>query len=159
MNDFTEITMIISSVLLKVKGLFIFSLSFLAAYLLSLFLPVSVFIESLYLLIVADLLIGSWHAKINKESFDMEKALLTIKKFILYPVAVMLAGHFERTYSSGIPVTQVVAGTAAIFEMRSVYGHITGIVGMELWSVIMEVIKDRFPKVGNGKGKNPKKDT
>jgi hypothetical protein len=155
--DYTDAAMTASGILLKIKGFLSFSFSCMTAYLLSLFIPVSVFIESLYMLVIIDLFVGSWRSKTDGNDFDMAKALLTMRKFILYPIAVMLAGHFERTYSNDIPVTQVVAGTAAIFEIRSVYGHISALTGVELWSALWEVIKDKFPKADK-KGE-PQKDT
>ena len=144
-SEYTDIAITMSTVLMKVKGFFGFLLSFLAAYALSLYVPVAAFVESLYLLVIIDLFLGSWNAKRGGKSFDMNKALLTMRKFILYPVAVMLAGHFEAVYSKGVPVTQVVAGTAAIFELRSVYGHISRLTGIEFWSVIYDAIKNKLP--------------
>jgi hypothetical protein len=145
-SEYTEFAMLISSILLKVKGFFGGLISVAIAYLLSLFIPVSAFIGSLYLFIIVDLALGSWKAKHNGETFSIEKAMLTIRKFILYPVAVMVAGHFQELYTSDLPVTQVVAGTAAIFELRSIYGHISALLGIQFWDAIWELIKDRFPK-------------
>jgi hypothetical protein len=145
-SEYTDFAMLISSVLLKVKGLFGGLISVAIAYLLSLFIPVSAFIGSLYLFIIVDLALGSWKAKHKGDTFSMEKAMLTIRKFILYPVSVMVAGHFQELYTSDLPVTQAVAGTAAIFELRSIYGHISTLLGIQFWDAIWELIKDRFPK-------------
>jgi len=145
-SEYSDVAMVVGSLLLKIKGFFAGLLSLFIAYLLSLFIPVSAFIGSLYLFILVDLAVGSWRSRRNGDTFNMEKALLTIRKFILYPVAVMVAGHFQKLYASDLPVTQMVAGTAAIFELRSIYGHISVLLGIEFWDAIWELIKDRFPK-------------
>lgn len=132
---------IMISLFTSVKGFAQGACATVFAYLLSYVIPTQAIMNGLFLFIVADLITGSMVSMKNGMHFEWAKAVKTILKFILYPLAVIIAHVYETDFATAIPMTSVVAGVIGLFELKSVYTNMSVLLGYDLVGMVWEKIK------------------
>ena len=95
-------------------------------------------------LIVADTITGIWASVKLNDYITSRKGGRIISKFLLYPLAIIVAKVAEAYLSPGIPWVEVTSGIIAIVEIKSIFENISLILGFDLWKRVKETIwKDR----------------
>jgi phage-related holin len=98
-------------------------------------------------LIMADTFTGIWAAwkRKGRKSVTSRKLGRIIAKFILYPLALIVAKVAEEYLSPAIPWTDVTAGILAIVEVKSIFENISIVLGFDLWEKLKKQIwKDKI---------------
>lgn len=133
---------IMIAILSTIKGAAQAGLAFLIAYGLTYILPTQAIMNGLFLFIIADLTTGSMVAVKKGGKFEWDKAKKTVLKFILYPLAVIIAHVYECDFATAVPMTSVVAGTIGLFEIKSIYSNMSVLLDYDLVGMIWAKIKD-----------------
>lgn len=128
-------------ILSTIKGAINTFFATIVAYLLTYILPTQAIISGLFLFIVLDLLTGSLVAVQRGFKFEWMKAVKTVYKFILYPLAVIIAHVYETDFATVVPMTSVVAGVIGLFELKSIYTNMSVLLGYDLVGLIWDKVK------------------
>lgn len=129
------------TILTAVKGFSQTAIAMVVAYLLTYIIPTQAIISGLFLFIVLDLATGSIVAIRHGNKFEWDKAIKTVFKFILYPLAVIIAHVYETDFATVIPMTSLVAGVIGLFELKSIYTNMSVLLGYDLVGLIWEKVK------------------
>ena len=94
------------------------------------FAPVHAAVETVFILILADLICGVLAARKRGEPITSAGLRRTVTKTIVYEVALLLAFLAESYLIHGlIPVTTLVSSMIGIVELKSVYENLDAISG------------------------------
>lgn len=97
-------------------------------------------------LIIADTFTGIWGAwkEGGRKAVTSRKAGRIVAKFILYPLALIVAKAAQQYLSPAIPWVDVTAGIIAVVEVKSIFENISIILGFDLWTRVKKAIwKDK----------------
>ena len=129
---------------MKIKFFAVTMINATLAYLLSYVLPSEAFIQGLILFVIIDLILGSIVSKRSGQRFEWKKAMHTVYKFILYPLAVLVANVYETDFATWLPMVDIVAGTIALFEVKSIYVHMSSLLNYDLFALIWKQVQARI---------------
>jgi hypothetical protein len=117
-----------------------------SAFLAIFFTEISSALFAIGFLIMVDTFLGIWASK-NKggwKSITSRKAGRIVSKFIVYPLAIIVAKVSQTYLTPAIPWIDVTAGIIATVEVKSIFENSSLILGYNLWEKIKKAIwKDK----------------
>ena len=117
-----------------------------SAFLTLFFAELSSALYAIGFLIMVDTFLGIWAAKNTGgwKSITSRKAGRIISKFIVYPLAIIVAKVAQEYLSPNIPWIDVTTGIIATVEVKSIFENSSIILGYNLWQRIKKAIwKDK----------------
>ena len=126
----------------SISHYFLEILAFLAMF----FTEISSALYAVGFLIMVDTFLGIWAAVhvSGWKSITSRKAGRIISKFIVYPLAIIVAKVAQEYLSPSIPWVDVTTGIIATVEVKSIFENSSVILGYNLWQKIKKAIwKDK----------------
>lgn len=80
----------------------------------------------------------------GKAWFLPSKLRKSIEKFVFYMLAIIVAHVLMKELIEVDSLTQIVAGYIALTEVKSIYNHISKVLGVEIFNKLFEIIKNQF---------------
>lgn len=117
-----------------------------AAFVLAVLLDAYELILLSYLMVLLNVVSGyivMWH---SKSKWDKEKWFRTCMKLVWFPVAILSTQAIEQVYALDVPMASVVAAFITVHDLKSLFGNVTTLTGLDLWQAIASIDWKGFRK-------------
>lgn len=124
------------------------------AFILMYFAPISNYVHLVILLIMIDLVTGSYAAIKEGQKFSARKLRNTIEKFIFYAVAIIVAYVLQQIINDGSELARWVALYVGATEAKSIYENISRITKKDIIAIFWSVLKGKLDELYNKSDKS-----
>jgi phage-related holin len=117
--------------------------------------PISNYVHLVLLLILFDLITGSWASIKEGQKFSARKLRNTVEKFIFYALAIIVGYILQRIINDGSELARIVALYIGSIEAKSIYENISRIRQVNMVTALWNAMKEKIDEYINSlKSKN-----
>ena len=106
--------------------------------------PVANFIHLVLILILFDLITGSWASIKEGQKFSARKLRNTVEKFVLYSLAIVIGFVIQNLINDGTEIARIMALFIGSIEVKSNFENISRIRRINMITALWDAIKAKI---------------